>query len=172
MSILDEIDELCKDGRLIKVKQTYPGLPERRVFYSTPDLMFLLDGPWGDIKWEKRWYRARQYLDDFIDGKRFTLRSAPRKKSTCDMSLLEPEGDEIWEMRCRDPKPGLRLFGSFVKRDTFVALTCAPHECLGTESDWNEAIRQYKISWASHFRFSAFTGHYPHGYLTNAIILD
>jgi hypothetical protein len=115
MSILDEVNKLCVEGRLIKVKQSYGGLPEKRAIYATPFLMALVDGPWNDAKWEKRWYRTRQQMDEFIDGIRLTLRSAPRKKSTCFMSQLEPTSNEIWEIRCRDPKPGLRIFGSFVQ---------------------------------------------------------
>jgi hypothetical protein len=111
-------------------------------------------------------------MDEFIDGVRLTLRSAPRKQSTCFMSQLEPASNEIWEIRCRDPKPGLRIFGSFVQRDIFVALTCAPHECLMQEEDWNNAIQQYKMEWKKHFSQAAFTGFYPHDYLTRAIIFD
>jgi hypothetical protein len=88
------------------------------------------------------------------------------------MSRLDPEPDEIWEIRVRDPKPGLRIFGSFIKQDEFVALTAAPHECLDTEEDWNRAIQQYKGEWNRHFTSRAFSGSYPHDYLTNAIILD
>lgn len=120
MPILDEIGLLVNDGRLIRLKQTYPGLAEKRAVYLTADLLSLLEGPWSNVGWERRWYRARQFLDDFIDGKRLTLRSAPRKKSSCDMSLLDPEADEIWELRCRDPKPGIRIFGSFAERDVFM----------------------------------------------------
>ncbi len=147
MSLLDEIEQLCKEGRLIHLKQTFPEFAEKRTCYITPGMANLLEGPWETATWEKRWYRARQYLDDFIDGVRFTVRSEPRKKSTCDISLLDPSVNEIWEMRCRDSKPGLRIFGSFAKKDVFVALTCAPHECLGIESDWNEAIQHFKQEW-------------------------
>jgi hypothetical protein len=172
MSIQEQVNKLCDDGLLVKVEQSWPGLPERRTIYVTPSLVTLLEGPWHEVIWEKRWYRARQQIDEFIDGTRLTLRSAPRKSSTCFMSLLEPESNEIWEIRCRDPKPGLRIFGSFIKRDTFVALTCAPHECLTSEEDWDRAIQQYKTEWEKHFNEPAFRGPYPNDYLTNAIIFD
>jgi hypothetical protein len=150
MSIQDEVNTHVALGQLIKVRQSFPlGVPDRRVIYVTPILMSLLDSPWGngDIKWEKRWSRARWQVDEFIDGlpgDRIMVRSAPRKKSTCFMSLLDSENDDIWEIRCQDPKPGIRIFGSFVKQDEFVALTALPHECLSSEEDWNRATQQYK----------------------------
>lgn len=175
MSIEEEIDNCLRDGSLVRLRLFVPELPERRLIYVTPAVTALLHGPWGDVRWERRWYRARQAIDDFIDGlikDRIYVRSAPRKKSTAFMSILDPEQDEVWEIRVRDPKPGLRIFGSFVQKDRFVALTAAPHECLNTEEDWNRAINEYKSEWSRHFRSQPFTGSYPHDYLTDAFILD
>jgi hypothetical protein len=167
-----ELKGLLDDERLIRLKQSFPGLPERRALYTTPALMELLYGPWNEIQWERRWNRVRQQFDDFIDGVRLTLRSAPRVKSSCFMSRLEPEASEIWEIRCRDPRPGIRLLGSFIERDVFVVLSCAPHECLRNDDDWKGAIEHYKGEWCKYFSGPAFSGVYPNGYLTNAIILD
>jgi hypothetical protein len=176
MSIQDEVNGHLTTGHLIRLRLFYPGLPEKRVLYLTPTLMALLQGPWaGNVKWEKRWSVAWQTLDDFINGlprDRIFVRSAPRKKSSAFMSQLDPEKDEIWEMRCRDPKPGLRIFGSFIAQDIFVALTAAPHECLSSEEDWNRAIREYKEEWNRYFNSAAFAGSYPDDYLTKAIVLD
>jgi hypothetical protein len=178
MSLQDEVNNHVSTGVLVRVPQSFslPGVPEKRIIYVPPPLMALLDGPWtGDIKWEKRWSRARQQIDEFIDGllrDRIFVRSAPRKKSTSFMSLLDPEDDEIWEIRCRDPKPGLRIFGSFINRDAFVALTAVPHECLSSEEDWNRTIQQYKEEWNRYFTSPAFSGAYPDAYLTRAVVLD
>ena len=176
MSIEDEIKSYLESGLLIRIRQSFPGQPEKRVICASPAIVALLDGPWnGDPKWEKRWNRVRQQIDEFIDGfflERITVRSAPRKKSTCFMSLLDPEADEVWEIRCRDPKPGIRIFGSFVKQNFFVALSVAPHECLSTEADWNRAIKQYRDEWHKHFSTAPFSGVYPHDYLTDAVVFD
>jgi hypothetical protein len=175
MSIQDEINNHVLGGRLVRLKLVFPGLPEKRAIYVTPSLKNLLDGPWVDMKWERRWNRARQQMDDFIDGlphDRIFVRSAPRKKSTCFMSRLDPENDEIWEIRCRDPKPGIRIFGSFVGQDAFVALTAAPHECLSCEDDCYREIEQYKETWTNHFNSTPFSGSYPNDYLTRAYVLD
>jgi hypothetical protein len=163
---------LCETGRLLRVRPSWPGLPEVRTVYVTPGIMMLLDGPWADAKTEKRWNQARQQIDDFIDGRRLTLRSAPRRKSSCFMSQLDPSGDEVWEIRCRDPKPGLRLFGSFAATDVIVLLTWDYHEDLGPETDWTRAIQKYKAEWQRHFAAPAFRAAYPNGYLTKAVILD
>jgi hypothetical protein len=88
------------------------------------------------------------------------------------MSRLDPDSDEIWEIRVRDPRPGIRIFGSFLSQDVFVALTAVPHECLSVEDDWVRAIKEYKTEWSRYFNSAPFRGSYPHGYLTNAFILD
>lgn len=175
MSMVDEVNAHRDAGRLVQLHLFVPGLPEKREIFITPTLFQLLHGPWVAQKWEKRWNRARQQLDDFIDGlhgERIFVRSASRRKSTCFMSRLEPDSDEVWEIRVRDPKPGLRLFGSFAKRNVFVALTAAPHECLNNEEDWKRAILQYKKHRSRFFSSTAFSGAYPDDYLTEAFILD
>ena len=175
MSIYLEVEAHHKEGRLVRFVPIVCSPPQRRVIYVTLALKNLLDGPWVGDEWEIRWSRAKQQLDDFMDGlprDRIFVRSAPRKKSACFMSLLDPENDEIWEIRCRDPKPGLRIFGSFIRQDVFVALTAAPHECLSSEGDWDRAIQQYKQEWNKYFSSAAFSGAYPNDYLTRAIVLD
>jgi len=177
MSIRDEINSHLSDGWLIRLKQSFPGLKERRKIYVTKSVEALLKGPWnGNSTWERRWNRAVQQLDEFIDGlvrdPRITVRSASRKKSSCFGSRLDPDSDEIWEIRCRDPRPGLRIFGSFIAKDEFVALLALPHECLSTDDDWNRLITQYKGDWTRHFTEPPFSGDYPHGYISNAVIFD
>lgn len=177
MLTTDEIERQLSDGRLVRLKQSFPGLAERRKVYATPQIAALLKGPWnGDKGWERRWNRAVQQLDEFIDGlirdPRITVRSAPRKKSTCFMSRLDPESEEVWEIRCRDPKPGVRIFGSFVAKDEFVALLALPHECLSNDDDWNKLIARYKVKWRQHFTTQAISGAYPNDYISNAIIFD
>jgi hypothetical protein len=88
------------------------------------------------------------------------------------MSRLDPELDEVWEIRCRDPMPGLRIFGSFIAQDEFVALMALPHECLSNDDDWNVAIARYKGEWNRFFTIAPFTGVYPNDYISDAIILD
>jgi hypothetical protein len=175
MSIRDEINMHLGAGRLLQLHLFVPELPERRTIYLTPNLMALLHGPWAEERWERRWYRARQQLDDFIDGlprDRIFVRSAPRKKSSAFMSRLDPDSDEIWEIRVRDPKPGIRIFGSFLSQDVFVALTAAPHECLRNDQDWDALIVQYKGEWTRHFTTQPFSGAYPHDYISNAVVFD
>jgi hypothetical protein len=172
MSIRDEINTHFSNRQLVRLKQSFPGLAERRLIYASNDIAMLLEGPWNEPVWERRWARAVQQIDEFIDGLRITVRSAPRKKSTCFMSRLDPEPDEVWEIRCRDPKPGLRIFGSFVAKDEFVALLALPHERLRNDEDWNALIVQYKGEWNRHFTTQPFSGAYPHDYLSNAVVFD
>jgi hypothetical protein len=71
-----------------------------------------------------------------------------------------------------DPRPGIRLFGSFIETNVFVVLSCAPHECLRIDEDWQAAIRHYKAEWGKYFCEPAFMGAYPNDYITRAIVLD
>lgn len=177
MSIQNEVNTQVLLGTLVQLTQSFPGIRERRKVYATPEVAALLDGPWGGSQiWERRWSRVSQQVDEFIDGlssdPRITVRSAPRKRSTCFMSRLDPEPDEVWEIRCRDPKPGLRVFGSFIAKDEFVVLMALPHECLSDDNDWNVAIARYKGEWNRFFTVAPFTGAYPNDYISDAVILD
>jgi hypothetical protein len=102
-------------------------LGRKRSAYLSQDIMALLAaGPWPTSKDQERWGYLTYWFDRFTDGARLTLRSEPRpKKSTADMARLEPVADEVWEVRSLDPKPAMRVFGSFAQRDVFVGLAWA-----------------------------------------------
>jgi len=53
------------------------------------------------------------------------------RNSSCAMKQLDPRTDEIWEIRSRDPKPQIRVFGRFADTDVFVATHFCRREDLG-----------------------------------------
>ncbi len=90
------------------------------------------------------------------------------------MAQLEPWSDEIWEIRSIDPKPSIRVFGSFAGQDVFVGLTWSFRKDLNGYGGpkWQSAIAAYKREWKSFFNCASISGGYPGDYLTNAVVLD
>lgn len=175
MSLLKQALELCSNGRLFQLSPVMPGLGERRRVYVSQTINDAVTGPWTNRKEEERWGELRYWFDRFIDGARIYVRERPRaKNSTADMAQLEPWYDEVWEIRAIDPRPSIRIFGSFIQRDVFVGLTWAFRKDLdGFDGPkWRQAIETYQAEWSAFFTTGAMSGAYPNDYLTQSIVLD
>jgi hypothetical protein len=172
----DEVNNLCQAGRLVLHQPAIPGLRLRRRVYLAKTLhTALIKGPWLNLKDEVRWHELRYWFDRFTDGGRIYLRERPRaKKSTADMAQLEPWTDEIWEIRSIDPKPSIRVFGSFIGKDALVALTWSFRKDLNGYGGpkWLQAIQTYRTEWQNFFDCMPLSGEYPNDYLSEAIVLD
>jgi hypothetical protein len=173
MSINDRIDELCASGKLIRVLQSWAGLPERRTFYasqSVSDLILGMSGGKGQ-SFKNRAYELRAEIDHFIDGKLITARPDNEMNKRGWLARLEPTPNEIWEIRSLTPKPSIRILGSIAKKNVFVGLTWAWRKDLGAKEspEWEETIDIFKAEWL--LRFGTLrpmsSGDYPHDYLTN-----
>jgi hypothetical protein len=176
MLLKEEVSSLCQIGRLVLHRPAIPGLRQRRKLYITKLLHDLLTtGPWSDAKDEVRWGELRYWCDRFTDGERIYVRERPRaKKSTASMAQLEPWDNEIWEIRSIDPKPSIRVFGSFVEKDEFVGLTWHFRKELNGYGGpkWMAAIQAYKTEWANFFTCGPKAGEYPNDYLSEVFVLD
>jgi hypothetical protein len=115
----------------------------RRFILVSPDILALLDGPWSSLELEIRWKHVRADLERFISGGIIVVGNDGYMKA------LDPAEDEIWEIRCIDPDPSVRIFGSFAERDVFIALGHRYRQDLeGKESiEWAQAIRECKANW-------------------------
>ena len=76
--------------------------------------------------WGSRVGRLQGDFESFIKGEHITLSMTPFQHKTAFMGLMDPIAEGTWEIRSRDPNPGLRVFGKFPCADTFVALTWEP----------------------------------------------
>jgi hypothetical protein len=103
--------------QLCPLTLTFDSDPERRVLLINEEIANLLNDHEGG-----RMQRLRADLETFIKGEEISLSVTPYKHRTAYMGLLSPEGEGIWEIRSRDPKPALRVFGRFAIKDVFVAL--------------------------------------------------
>jgi len=176
MLLTAEVNNLCQTGRLVLLRPAIPGLRQRRKLYLAKSLhAALTQGPWSNAKDEARWGELRFWCDRFTDGGRIYLRERPRaKNSTADMAQLEPWADEVWEIRSIDPKPSIRVFGSFTDKDVFVGLTWSFRKDLNGYGGpkWQRAIQAYKTEWQTLFDCQPISGGYPSDYLSEAVVLD
>lgn len=61
----------------------------------------------------------------FVKGQQLAVSVVPHEHKTAYLGLLAPKDEGTWDIRSRDPEPGMRVFGRFACRDTFVALAWA-----------------------------------------------
>jgi hypothetical protein len=124
-------------GRLFQVFPRLPGSPVGRVLIVNEDLKRLMTGPWTDSQEEVRCGRLWADFDRFIEGRLISvsLDHPYSKPKTTYMARLDPVEDDVFEIRSRDPKPGIRVFGRFADRDVFVALNWEYRGNLGGSQD-------------------------------------
>lgn len=156
MSISDEITNRVSEGRLFKLTSLMPPSP-----YSNPRDMFvseeiykLLNGPWNNVAWEERCGYLYADLDQFINGEIITVAERPFVKGkTAYIKQLYKRHEEVWEIRSRDPAPGIRVFGRFAEKDVFIALTWWNRNDLGGPKSraWRDAIVGCKTEWRNLF---------------------
>src|SRR5699024_4113055 len=98
--------------------------------------------------------RLRADLDFFTEGGELAIAEAPFGKSrTSYLARVAPVEDELWDIRSRDPRPGIRVLGAFAERDVFIALVWDHRSTLGgAESrEWRDFILRGKTAWRTLF---------------------
>ena len=153
MSIYTEIAHRVNEGRLFPVAPALPGATGVRQFYASIEIHRLIVGPWSERGWEARCGFLRADFDQFIEGRLITIATRPYKAKTAYMARLHPPREEVWEIRSRDPNPGVRVFGRFADTDIFVALTWSKRADLkGPKSrEWRDARETCKVDWRNLF---------------------
>lgn len=153
-----------KSRRLFILKPVFASDPVQRVLLLHPELAALLAGGLTD----RRIGRLRADLEMFVKGQELALSIVPYEHGTAYMGLLAPEAEGTWEIRSRDPKPGMRVFGRFAERNCFVALTWSlrswldarwpDKQPLGDRSSLQYQLHQISVQerWAE-----LFPGHDP-----------
>ena len=126
MSIRAAIKRHVKAGRLSGLEMSVPGDAAKRGLYLSPDVQELLDGPWISPRCAQRVNRLRADLEAFVKEEPVIACLDPFEAEDAFFGRLDRPDDEVWDVRSRDPKPGLRLFGRFACPDIFVAFTWAP----------------------------------------------
>jgi hypothetical protein len=171
MSLEDQIKGLCDSGILCLIQQSWPGLPMKRWFYAFETVKTLLLGPWNTQKEADRAMELRAEIDWFIDGKTIYVRPDCEEGTKALLARLHPASDEVWEFRSIKPKPSLRVFGTFARKNIFIASNWEYRTYLGAEDseEWAEAITQFKSIWQNSFpSLDPLHGSYPNDYLSHA----
>jgi hypothetical protein len=167
--------------RLIQLLPAIDGDPVVRTMLLSPELDSLLLGPWVTPTIERRCNRLRADLEVFVKGEEVQVCLEPYVHDTALFGRLDKPGDEVWDIRSRAPKPGLRVFGRFAETDVFVALTCAPRSVEQiwldrkalkdrTSIQWHLNIIECHERWEKLFpEHPPVHGDFLHAYLTNAV---
>lgn len=125
MSIHAEINAHIAAGELYQVRPM-AGDPTERTMIITKDIMQLLEGPWGTDSLERRANRLRADLESFVKGDPISVSMTPYEHKSAYLGLLDKPEHEVWDIRSRDPNPGLRVLGRFAETDVFVGLVWRP----------------------------------------------
>jgi len=119
------------------------------MFVST-EVADVLDPPWADTREGRLFARLEALLTGFVEGDYLTVGEDPfNKDSGAILARVHPVEEEIWDFRCLDPKPGIRAFGCFAEKDTFIALTWDYRENL--DDCWSEVVADCKAEWKKLF---------------------
>ena len=175
MSIYDEINLRVNEGKLIQLFPAMPSASVVRTIFAAKAINDLMMGPWSDLKWEERCGSLRGDLDRFIEGKPITVAVDPFKGGkNAYMKHLHPYKDEVWEIRSRAPKPGIRVLGRFADTDVFVALDWWFRDKLGGphSREWRVAIVDCRNQWRNLFpAYDAKLGVDIHDYISGDALL-
>lgn len=135
MSVGDDIKAAVSNGKLRLLELALPSDPAERTVLIHPELKRLFDGPWRNASEQRRVGRLRADLETFVTGKVIPVSLIPYEHRTAYMGLLDPPSGGIFDIRSRDPSPGMRVFGGFAMPDVFVALN---YEFRSVSPDWSD----------------------------------
>ncbi len=172
MSISDEIKGriglLVDEERLFCLSPMLGGEQVVRTIFVSQEVNDCIHGPFEDNFDDMRFAEFRSVLDSFILGWLFTVAEKPYNKPGYTMlARVDPVGAEVWDIRCVAAGHGIRCFGSFAGKDTFIALTWNYRENLCSAVDWKYAIAECKTTWAGLFgTLKPFKGKNLDEYLT------
>lgn len=160
MSIHDEINSRLADGALFLLEPVMSGDSVQRTMLITPEIRFLLSGPWDTDSDARRANRLRADLERFITGQFIGLCLTPYQARTAYMGRLDRPEDEVWDIRSVDPSPAIRVFGRFADLDVFIALLWRPRSVDwarrralrgGKSLEWHLAILECHERWGALF---------------------
>lgn len=124
MSIHGRIQQAVTVGRLVEFSLEFDSDVRARALYLHPELSNEIQAKGS--AYDKRLGRLQADFELFVTGQYVAMSMTPYEHKAAFMGLLHPPSDGTWEIRSRDPKPGIRVFGKFPCADVFVALTWEP----------------------------------------------
>lgn len=141
-----------------------------------PSVVDELDGPWASSHQGRRAGAARALLESFLRGDQMVGRMPPSKDVHTLIALLDPPGENVWECRVGNPRPGVRILGRFAEKDVLIATNWVNREdfrdpVTGRDDSrkWRDEIVRCKAIWNQLFpTYQPFTGNTLHDFISNA----
>lgn len=172
MSISLEIRARREEGRLVLMQPLVPG-PHVRSLFAEESLFRDIDDGQRQLTGTLA-YRVGQLRSDFDHfSAGGTTVVGYGTENTCLFKQLDPRAEEVWEIRSRNPKPAIRVFGRFAEADCFIAT----HWCLRTDlggpdsREWATEIRRCKAEWKKLFpTYDPHTGTSANDYISRDAI--
>jgi hypothetical protein len=162
-----------EEDRLHLVLPQMAADPVRRTLLVSNEVNNFLRGPWDDDADERRAGRLQSNLEHFVAGGVVPVCLQPRQAKAAFMGRLDPLDNGIWDIRSRDPKPGLRLLGGFTEPDVFVGLVWDFRLNLKTDDDWKSLQQRCRSEWRSLFAEEApLLGEEVHDYISENFISE
>lgn len=122
-----------------------------RTMFVSREINSVVHPPWSARRNGQRLAQMRAWLDTFVAGRRISVAEDPYKKSKkAFLARVDPLRDEIWDIRCLDPVPGIRVFGRFSEKDTFIALTWEHRESINGKQ-FDAAVARCREQWRKLF---------------------
>lgn len=140
-----------------------------REMFVSEEINSVARPPFPSSKEGHRHAQMRAYLDAWTEGRRLTVADDPYKKpKATNLARTDPPVDEVFDFRCIDPKPGIRVLGCFADFNLFVALTWNHRENLDHDKAWRDEIERCKAAWRRLFHpYPPFKGSNLNAYLSN-----
>lgn len=162
--MLDLAEQACARGDLIEYRPLFGGDPLRRRLLLPTDMASALKDPsLFSLKYDLG--VLHNDLEVFVTGKILTFATGTHK--SCMLKVLDPWSDEVWEIRSRGIKPGVRVFGRFAAQDVFVATSMTDR----SETDFAQEIRRSKAAWRNIFNtYPPFSGQVPNDYISENLV--
>lgn len=172
MSIRVEINQRIYEKRLWQLNPMVSTDPCVRWMFITEEIRSFLIGPWDSTEDQIRAGVLRAYMDEFSKGNPISLDLRPYDKNKAVyMAALDPVEDNVFTIRNRD-KPSIRVFGSFAKKDVFVATVWDYRNNLGgpNSKEWRDLRERSKAVWRQLFnQYQSFSGATPDDYASKII---
>ena len=143
--IRHRIFALVKSRKLARVRPLFPMDPVYRCLLVGADVWEATRGPFSDDFTGERQAHFRAALDQFVSGGELAVADDPYDKDPDAMlARINPIHEEVWDIRIVEPGSGVRCFGRFVARDTFVGLGWDYRENIRSSGEWDH-MRNHAI---------------------------
>jgi hypothetical protein len=150
MSIRDEIRSRTgeESPRLFFLPPLIRGAGIVRELFVSDEINRVAHPPWAATELGARFAQMRAYLDAWTEGRLISIARHPyRKPKNAFLAQVDPARDKVFDIRCIDPSPGIRIMGRFADRDLFIAITKARREDLPTQREWRNEREACKAAW-------------------------